>query len=246
MDFLELHRRYGCVLQTGGSDQWGNLTAGVDLIHRVEGVGVHALATPLVTKADGQKFGKTESGTIWLDPDLTSPYAFFQFWLNADDTDIRAWLPMFSERPLTEIAALLESSTTRPGARESQRALAREVTILVHGKRAAEQAEAAGQALFGRGVELEELDPAPLAASLREVGMTELAGPVPSFATLFQRTGLAASLSQARRTVDEGGAYLNNQRITDPEAVPEEGDWLHGRYLVLRRGKRLVAGVQRS
>ena len=246
MDFLELHRRHGCVLQTGGSDQWGNLTAGVDLIHRVEGVGVHALATPLVTKSDGQKFGKTESGTIWLDPAMTSPYAFFQFWLNAEDSDIRAWLPMFSERPAAEIATLLDSSETLPVAREAQRALARELTTLVHGERASQQAESAGQALFGRGVELDHLYPETLAAALSEVGLTEFDGPVPGFAKLIQITGLADSLSQARRTVGEGGAYLNNRRIVDAEAVPDESDWLHGRYLVLRRGKRQVAGVRRA
>lgn len=246
MDFLELYRRHGCVLQTGGSDQWGNLTAGVDLVHRVEGIGVHALATPLVTKADGAKFGKTGTGTIWLDPAMTSPYAFFQFWLNAGDEDVAAWLPMFSERPATEIAALLESSARLPGAREAQRALAREVTTLVHGELASQQAESAGQALFGRGVELGDLYPETLEASLTEAGLTDLEGPVPSLATLFQVTGLADSLSQARRTVDEGGAYLNNRRITDPEAPPNERDWLHGRYLVLRRGKRQVAGLRRS
>ena len=245
MDFLELYRRHGCVLQTGGSDQWGNLTAGVDLVHRVEGLGVHALATPLVTKADGQKFGKTESGTIWLDPEMTSPYAFFQFWLNAEDANVRAWLPLFSERPAAEIAALLQSSAQDPGARQAQRSLAREMTALVHGERAGQQAEAAGQALFGRGVELEELDPEPLAAALGEIGMTDFAGPVPGLAALLHQAGLADSLSQARRTVGEGGAYLNNQRRTDPEAVPTESDWLHGRYLVLRRGKRQVAGIRR-
>ncbi|MDQ4038478.1 MAG: tyrosine--tRNA ligase [Actinomycetota bacterium] len=245
MDFLELHRQQGCTLQTGGSDQWGNLTAGVDLIHRVEGVKVHALATPLVTKADGQKFGKTESGTIWLDPTMTSPYAFFQFWLTADDGDVRAWLPLFSERPAAEIETLLQASSTRPGDRAAQRALARELTALVHGERASAQAESAGLALFGRGVELVELDPEPLAAALAEVGLTELDGPEPTLASLLQRTGLADSLSQARRTVAEGGAYLNNRRIGDPEAVPAEQDWLHGRYLVLRRGKRQVAGIRR-
>ncbi len=246
MDFLELFRRHGCRLQTGGSDQWGNLTAGVDLIHRIEGVSVHALATPLVTKADGKKFGKTETGTIWLDPAMTSPYAFFQFWLNAEDANIRVWLPLFSERPAAEIAALLESAATLPVAREAQRALARELTTLVHGERASQQAESAGQALFGRGVGLDQLDPEPLAAALSETGLTELGGPAPSLAKLLQLTGLADSLGQARRTVGEGGAYLNNERITDPEAAPDERDWLHGRYLVLRRGKRLVAGVRRA
>ncbi len=246
MDFLELFRRHECVLQTGGSDQWGNLTAGVDLIHRVEGVRVHALATPLVTKADGQKFGKTESGTIWLDPRMTSPYAFFQFWLNAEDGDIQAWLPMFSERPPDEIAGVLAPSTDRAGARDAQRALARELTTLVHGEAASQQAESAGQALFGRGVELSDLWLEVLEASLREAGITDLKGPVPSIAALLHMTGLADSLSHARRTVNEGGAYLNNQRISDPEAAPEAADWLHGRFLVLRRGKRQVAGVQRQ
>lgn len=246
MDFLELYRRHGCALQTGGSDQWGNLTAGVDLIHRVEGVGVHALATPLVTKSDGQKFGKTGSGTIWLDPSMTSPYAFFQFWLNAEDADIRTWLPMFSERSAEEVADLLESAAARPGARQAQRALAQELTTLVHGQRASEQAESAGRALFGSGMALTDLDPESLAAALREIGMTDLAGPIPSLATLLHRTGLAESLSRARRTVDEGGAYVNNRRITDAEAIPSESDWLHGRYLVLRRGKRQVAGLRRQ
>ncbi|MDQ3577151.1 MAG: tyrosine--tRNA ligase [Actinomycetota bacterium] len=245
MDFLELYRRHQCCLQTGGSDQWGNLTAGVDLIHRVEGVAVHALATPLVTKSDGQKFGKTETGTIWLDPSMTSPYAFFQFWLNADDSDIRAWLPMFSERPAAEIETLLQSSTTRPGERKAQRALAEELTTLVHGERASQQAEAAGLALFGGGVDLAELDPEHLSAALHEIGLAELDGPVPSLAALLQRAGLATSLSQARRTVGEGGAYLNNRRISDPAAVPTEQDWIHGRFLVLRRGKRQVAGIRR-
>ncbi|MDQ3733685.1 MAG: tyrosine--tRNA ligase [Actinomycetota bacterium] len=246
MDFLELFRRHGCVLQTGGSDQWGNLTAGVDLIHRVEGVRVHALATPLVTKADGQKFGKTESGTIWLDPTLTSPYAFFQFWLNADDGDIRAWLPMFSERPAPEIEKLLLASSNRPGERTAQRALARELTNLVHGERASQQAEAAGLALFGAGVDLTDLDPETMAAVLAEIGLTELDGSTASLATLLQSAGLASSLSQARRTVWEGGAYLNNRRIADPDAVPAEHDWIHGRFLVLRRGKRQVAGICRA
>lgn len=246
MDFLELFRRHECVLQTGGSDQWGNLTAGVDLVHRVEGLRVHALATPLVTKADGQKFGKTGTGTIWLDPTMTSPYAFFQFWLNAEDGDIQSWLPNFSERSPDEIADLLASSVARPGAREAQRALAREVTTLVHGQRASDQAEAAGQALFGRGAELGDLDPETLAAALGEIGLTELDASRPTLAALFQRAGLTDSLSHARRTIDEGGAYLNNQRITDPEAVPEAADWLHGHFLVLRRGKRQVAGVHRQ
>ncbi|SEO94015.1 tyrosine--tRNA ligase [Trujillonella endophytica] len=243
-DFRELHRRHGCTLQSGGSDQWGNLTAGIDLVRRTEGAGVHALSTPLVTKADGQKFGKSESGTVWLDPALTSPYAFFQFWLNADDADARTWLPLFSERPAEEVAALVAESEERPASRAAQRALAEELTLLVHGAEELRQAEAAGRALFGRD-ELSALGPETLGAALQEAGSVTVDGEVPTIAQLFQQTGLAASLSEARRTVKEGGAYLNNERVTDADAVPQEDAWLPGGWLVLRRGKRAVAGVQR-
>ncbi len=244
-DFLELHRRNGVTLQTGGSDQWGNLTAGIDLVRRVEGASVHALSTPLVTKSDGTKFGKSESGTIWLAPSLTSPYAFFQFWLNCDDADARTWLPLFSERPAEEIEALIAESVERPAARTAQRALAEELTVLVHGAEQLEQAEAAGRALFGRD-DLGTLGEATLAAALTEAGAVTVDGEVPSIAQLFQLTGLAASLSEARRTVKEGGAYLNNERVADAEAVPDESVWLAGGWLVLRRGKRAVAGVRRT
>jgi tyrosyl-tRNA synthetase len=244
-DFRELFRRHGCTLQSGGSDQWGNLTAGIDLVRRTEGASVHALSTPLVTKADGQKFGKSESGTIWLDPSLTSPYAFFQFWLNADDADALTWLPLFSERPAEEVAALVAESTERPASRAAQRALAEELTLLVHGPEELRQAEAAGRALFGRE-ELSALGPETLGAALREAGSVTVDDDVPSVAQLLQLTGLAASLSDARRTVKEGGAYLNNERVTDAEAVPGEDAWLAGGWLVLRRGKRAVAGVQRG
>jgi tyrosyl-tRNA synthetase len=244
-DFLELFRRQGVTLQTGGSDQWGNLTAGIDLVRRVEGAAVHALSTPLVTKSDGTKMGKTEGGSVWLDPSLTSPYAFFQFWLNADDADARAWLPLFSERPAEEIDALITESLERPAARTAQRALAGELTVLVHGADQLAQAEAAGRALFGRD-DLATLGEETLAAALTEAGAVTLDGEVPSIAQLFQLTGLAASLSEARRTVKEGGAYLNNERVADAEAVPDESAWLAGRWLVLRRGKRAVAGVRRD
>ncbi|NYJ08013.1 tyrosine--tRNA ligase [Petropleomorpha daqingensis] len=245
-DFLELHRRHGCTLQSGGSDQWGNITAGVDLIRRVEGVSAHALATPLITTSDGKKIGKTEGATIWLDPELTSPYAFFQYWLNIDDVDARAWLPLFSERPADEIDALLTESLEHPAARGLQRALAEELTLLVHGPEELRHAEAAGRALFGRD-DLATLDPATLGAALREAGVLELtAGETPTIAQLFQRAGLVRSLSEARRTVKEGGAYLNNERVTDADAVPAESDWLAGGWLVLRRGRRNVAGVVRG
>jgi tyrosyl-tRNA synthetase len=244
-DFRELFRRNGVTLQTGGSDQWGNLTAGTDLVRRTEGVGVHALATPLVTKSDGTKFGKSEGGTIWLDPAMTSPYAFFQFWLNADDSDARTWLPLFSERPAEELEALITESIERPAARTAQRALAEELTVLVHGPEQLAQAEAAGRALFGRD-DLATLAADTLGAALQEAGSVEVDGEVPSVAQLMQLTGLVASLSEARRTVKEGGAYLNNERVTDAEAVPGDDAWLAGGWLVLRRGKRSVAGVRRA
>ncbi len=244
-DFRELHRRHGCTLQSGGSDQWGNLTAGIDLVRRTEGATVHALSTPLVKKSDGQKFGKSEGGTVWLDPALTSPYAFFQFWLNADDADALSWLPQFSERPAEDVAALVAESTERPASRAAQRALAEELTLLVHGPEELRQAEAAGRALFGRD-DLSALGAQTLGAALQEAGSVTVDGDVPTVAQLMQQTGLVGSLSEARRTVKEGGAYLNNERVTDADAVPGEDAWLPGGWLVLRRGKRSVAGVQRG
>jgi tyrosyl-tRNA synthetase len=241
-DFRELFLRHGCTLQTGGSDQWGNLTAGIDLVRRTEGAAVHAMGTPLITTADGKKIGKTEGATVWLDPERTSPYAFFQYWLNIDDVDARAWLPLFSERPAEEVEALIAESVERPASRAPQRALAEEVTRLVHGPEQLAQAEAAGRALFGRA-ELTELDPGTLTAALTEAGALELDDPTVPVAVLLQLTGLASSLSDARRTVKEGGAYLNNVRVTDAEAVPAPGDWLPGGWLALRKGKRSVAGV---
>ncbi|WP_369137958.1 tyrosine--tRNA ligase [Modestobacter versicolor] len=241
-DFRELFRRHGCTLQSGGSDQWGNITAGVDLVRRTEGAGTHALSTPLITTADGTKIGKTEGATVWLDPELTSPYAFFQYWLNIDDVDARAWLPLFSERPAEEVAALVAESVERPASRAPQRALAEELTRLVHGADELAQAEAAGRALFGRA-ELGELDAATLAAALTEAGAVEVEDPAVPVTTLLQQAGLASSLSEARRTVKEGGAYLNNVRVTDGDAVPAAGEWLPGGWLVLRKGKRSVAGV---
>ncbi|MCZ2861275.1 tyrosine--tRNA ligase [Blastococcus sp. VKM Ac-2987] len=244
-DFRELHRRHGVTLQTGGSDQWGNLTAGIDLVRRTEGATVHAMSTPLVTKSDGTKFGKSEGGAVWLDPALTSPYAFFQFWLNAEDADARRWLTLYSERPADEVAALITESLERPAARTAQRALAEELTLLVHGPDQLRQAEAAGRALFGRE-DLGSLDAATLTAALEEAGSTTVEGELPTLAQLLQQTGLVASLSEARRTVKEGGAYLNNERVTDAEAVPPADAWLAGGWLVLRRGRRAIAGVRRG
>ncbi|SDP07280.1 tyrosyl-tRNA synthetase [Nakamurella panacisegetis] len=242
MDFLELYRRYGCVLQTGGSDQWGNLTSGTELIRKVEGRAVHAMATPLITKADGTKFGKTESGTVWLDGELTSPYAFYQFWFNTEDASVDSHLKVFSFRSREELEALAEATATRPHAREAQRALASEMTTLVHGEAATNSVIAASGALFGRG-DLSEIDSSTLGAALTEAGLTEITGPLPTVVELLRESGLAASGSEARRTIAEGGANINNQRITDPDHVPSPGDLLHGRYLVVRRGKKAVAGI---
>ena len=248
-DYLNLYRDYGCTLQTGGSDQWGNITAGVDLVRRVEGVSVHALTTPLLVKADGTKFGKTEAGTVWLDPALTSPYAFFQFWLNTDDADVATMLRIFSFRSQEDIDGLLAELEERPQARAAQRALASELTALVHGEAERDAAEAAGRALFGQG-DLADLPASTLAAALQEaphvvVPADEVSeGLLPPYDDLFTRAGLVASKSAARRTVEEGGAYANNVRVTDPGARAAVGDLHHGEWLVLRRGKKAFAGVR--
>ncbi|MEU6234087.1 tyrosine--tRNA ligase [Kitasatospora sp. NPDC047058] len=242
MDYLELNRRHGCTLQTGGSDQWGNLTAGTDLIRKADGKSVHALATPLIVKADGTKFGKTESGTVWLDPELTTPYAFYQFWLNADDRDVSNFLRIFSFRSKEEIEELERETTERPAARLAQRALAEELTTLVHGAEQYERAVAASKALFGQG-DLADLEAPTLAAALAEVPKAEVTELQP-VVDLLVAVGLAPSRSAARRTIKEGGAYLNNVKVTDEEAVPTEADLLHGRWLVLRRGKRNLAAAE--
>lgn len=243
MDFLELYRRYGCRLQTGGSDQWGNLTAGVDLIRRVEGGAAHALTTPLVTRADGTKFGKTAGGeAYWLDPELTSPYAFYQFWVNSDDRDVLTFLRYFSFRGREEIEELEKATVERPAARAAQRALAEELTTLVHGEEETRRVIAASRALFGQG-DLAELDERTLESALAEVPSTTVAGPLPPVVDLLVAARLVGSKSEARRTVSQGGAYLNNVKVTDDGAVPEPADLLHGRFLVLRRGKRNVGGI---
>jgi tyrosyl-tRNA synthetase len=242
-DYLELHRRYGCRLQTGGSDQWGNLTAGVDLIRRVTGETVHALATPLITKADGSKYGKTADGTLWLDPELSSAYAFYQYFVNADDADVGALLKVFSFRSRSEIEGLEAEAAQRPEARGAQQALAGELTTLVHGADATAQAVAASGALFGRG-ELGELDVTTLAAAVAELPRAEVGSPLPTISDLLVASGLAESRSAARRIVAEGGAYLNNRRVAEPDLVPAAADLLHGRWLILRRGKRNLAAVE--
>ena len=242
LDFLELYRRHGCTLQLGGSDQWGNLTAGVDLIRRVEAATAHALATPLITRPDGQKFGKSEGETLWLDPSLTTPFAFYQWFLNADDSVVGTYLRVFSPRARDEIEALEASAAARPDERAAQRALALEVTELVHGTDASRQAEEASNALFGGG-DLRALDAPTLEAALAGLPRADVAAGsgLPAILDLLVQTGLAQSRGQARRTVAEGGAYLNNERVTDAAAVPTDADLLAGRWLLLRRGKRSVA-----
>jgi len=244
MDYLELFRRYGCTLQIGGSDQWGNIVGGVDLIRRVEAATSHALTVPLVTDASGEKFGKsTGGGSLWLDPELTSPYAWYQYWINTDDTDVVTRLRTFTFFTQEEIDALGETVTSRPAAREAQRVLAAELTTLVHGRTATEQVQAASAALFGRG-ELMALSEPMLAAALHEAGAVQVKGELPGVAAMLHRSGLCPSTSAARRAVVDGGAYVNNTRITDVDWKPTPGDLLHGRWLVLRRGKRSIAGVE--
>jgi tyrosyl-tRNA synthetase len=245
-DFLELFRRHGCRLQTGGSDQWGNIVAGLDLIRRVEGGSGHALTTPLVTAASGEKFGKsTGGGRLWLDPELTSPYAFFQYWINVDDRDVGPYLRYFTFLEREEIEALDQETAERPAARTAARKLAEELTTLVHGADETARVITASAALFGQG-ELRELDAGTLSAALTEAPHIELEGAPPSVTELLVATGLCQSKSAARRAVDEGGAYLNNVRLTDGEAVPVDADLLPGGWLVLRRGKRSLAGVRLS
>ena len=245
MDYLELFRRYNCRIQTGGSDQWGNITAGVELIRRATGEQVHALATPLVTKADGTKYGKTETGTVWLSPELTSPYAFYQFWLNAEDAKVGEYLRIFSFRDLAEIDDLVAESEKAPAARIAQRALAADVTTLVHGAEETQAAQQAAQALFGRA-ELSDLPESVLAAALAEAphARLEAGDELPTVVDAMVATGLVTSRSAARRTVAEGGAYVNNVRISDADSPLPDTALLHGRWLVIRKGKRSVAGAE--
>jgi tyrosyl-tRNA synthetase len=245
MDYLNLHRDYGVSLQFGGSDQWGNLTAGVELIRRAEGAKVHALATPLLTKADGTKYGKTEGGALWLDPELMSPYAFYQFWLNAEDEKVGELLRVFTFLGREEIEELEQQTADKPFLRTGQKALAEHVTTLVHGAEETERIKAASAALFGTG-DLLELSPDTLAAALREAGSVQVKGDdgMPGIVDLLVDTGLAPSKGAARRTIAEGGAYLNNRRVEDPDLTPVAADLIGGSWLVLRRGKKNLAGVE--
>jgi tyrosyl-tRNA synthetase len=244
-DFLELYRRHNCKIQLGGSDQWGNIIAGLDLIRKVEQGSAHAFTVPLMTKSDGSKFGKTASGAVWLDADMTSPYAFYQYWLNTEDADVPKFLKVFSFKDRSEIERLIETVQTNPGAREAHRELARELTTLVHGEKECLQAEAAGKALFGQG-ELSELDEKTLEAALAQLPRTTIAkgSDFPTWVDLLAATGVVDSKSAARRIVKENGAYLNNEKIAGEDFVPTSSNLLYGRFLILRKGKRDLAAVE--
>lgn len=239
-DYLELYRQYGCVLQTGGSDQWGNLTSGTDLIHKVEGASVHAIGTPLVTNSDGTKFGKSEGNAIWLDASMCSPYAFYQFWLNTDDADVISRLKIFTFLSRERIEELESLVATEPFKREAQKVLATEVTTLVHGAEATQAVIDASRALFGQG-DLAALDPATLEAALRELPNTTAATDA-SIVQLLVDTGLVSSQSEGRRAVAQGGVSLNNVRIDD-DAATLDGYVEAGGMAVLRRGKKTLAGI---
>ncbi|WP_431813145.1 tyrosine--tRNA ligase [Kocuria sp. cx-455] len=242
MDFLNLYREYDCVLQTGGSDQWGNLTSGTELVRKVEGATVHAIGTPLITNSDGTKFGKSEGNAIWLNPELTSPYAFYQFWLNTADADVVDRLKVFTFRTREEIEELARLTETEPYRREAQKALAYEVNTLVHGEDATRKAIAASAAVFGKG-QFSDLDEETLASVTAELPHAEVNADQTTIIDLLVATGLSESKSAARRTVKEGGVSVNNQKITDGEAALESADLLHGRFALLRRGKKNLAAV---
>ena len=245
LDYRELFRSQGVTLQTGGSDQWGNITAGVDLVRRSEGARVHALATPLLTKADGTKFGKTESGTVWLDPEMTSPYAFHQYFLNSEDAMVMTYLKVFSERSREELDAIEAQQLEKPFLRVAQRALADDITDLVHSPAERRAAETAAAALFGRS-ELRELGDTTLAAVAKELGAVglQVAETWPSLVDAMAAAGVVPSKAAARRAIDEGGAYLNNEKVLDPDAVLRSDDLLAGRWAVVRRGRKTVGAVE--
>ena len=243
-DFVQLRRKHDCILQIGGGDQWGNLVAGVDLNRRIDGAQTHALTVPLVTDSEGKKFGKsTGGGSLWLDPEMTSPYTWYQYFVNTADADVIRYLRWFTFLDQEELARLEVEVAERPFKREAQRRLAQEMTDLVHGVEAREAVELASQALFGRA-ELSDLDEATLAASVSETDVFEFSGET-TIVDLLVGAGLADSKGAARRSIKEGGAYVNNVRIEDEAWAPTEDDFLHGSWLVLRRGKKNFAGAKR-
>ncbi len=245
-DFRELYRRYGCTLQTGGNDQWGNLTAGLDLIRKSDGAAVHVLTTPLITKADGTKFGKSEGGAIWLAPDMMSPYQFYQFWLNTDDADVERFLKIFTFLTREEIAELAFEVAERPYARAGQRALAQHVTALVHGCEAMQDVERASRALFGND-DVRAVEAGALRDAVAHLPSGDVQVGVTNMVDLLLATGLEKGRQAARRTIADGGAYLNNVKITDEDAVLQDGDVLAGGLVLVRRGKKnLAVGTVRS
>ena len=242
LDYLELYRQYGCTLQTGGQDQWGNLTAGVDLIGRVEGASVHVLTTPLLTDSGGEKFGKSAGNAVWLDPTMTSPYAFYQYWLNVEDASVVKLLKVFTDRTREEIHELERQVADEPFRRAAQRTLAQDATTLVHGAEATAAAIAASEALFGKG-DLTGLDSATLRDATNELsGATVAAGD--ELVDALVATGLADSRKSARRTITEGGVSVNNAKVTDPEATLSAADFLHGAVAVLKRGRKNLAAAR--
>lgn len=243
-DFLELHRRYGVTLQTGGSDQWGNLLSGVELVRKADGHPVHAWTTPLITKADGTKFGKTEGGAVWLAPDMMTPYAFYQYWVNASDDDAVRWLRTFTFRSREELEALESAHREAPARREAQRTLAGDVTSLVHGEGATAAVVQASQALFGRG-DVRELPADVLDAAVAELPTAPLTDEM-SVVDAMVAVGLVKGRNEARRTLGEGGVYVNNMKQSDPERVLTGADLLHGRHVLLRRGRKSLAVLTRK
>ena len=246
-DYVQLRRNHNCVLQVGGGDQWGNLVAGVDLNRRMDGEQVHALTVPLVTDSEGKKFGKsTGGGSLWLDPEMTSPYTWYQYFVNTADADVIRYLRWFTFLDQDELNRLETEVAERPFKREAQRRLAQEMTDLVHGKEAREAVELASQALFGRA-ELTDLDEKTLASAVSETSVFEIpVGETPDIVELLVGAGLAESKGAARRSIKEGGVYVNNERVEDEAWVPSDQDFLHGTWLVLRRGKKNFAGAKRA
>jgi tyrosyl-tRNA synthetase len=245
LDYLELYKRFGCTLQLGGSEQWGNIVTGLELIRRVAGGSGHALTVPLLLKSDGTKFGKTAGGTVWLDPAMTSPYAFYQYWIATEDKDVINFLKVFSFLSHAEILVLEKLHSENPGGRDAHRALARELTTLVHGSHNCERVEAASRALFGQG-ELKDLDEATLESALAQLPRATITSltDIPTWVDLAATSGVVDSKSAARRIVKEGGAYLNNVKITGEEFVLRADDFFYGRFAILRKGKRDLAAVE--
>ena len=244
LDFLELYRHHGCTMQIGGSDQWGNLTAGVDLIHKVEGVSVHALATPLLTDSSGAKFGKSEGNAVWLSADMTSPYAFYQYFLNVEDASVISLLKVFSDLGADAIAELETAVAAEPFRRAAQRTLAAEITTLVHSSAATAAAQAASEAIFGKG-DLAALD----AQTWRDAAAELPRGEVAVGATVVDAlvaSGLVESRNAARRVIGEGGVSVNNLKVSDPETLLGEADFLHGYAALLRRGRKAQAAAVRA